>query len=402
MNREKTPVAPLEGLKVLDLSRILAGPSCTQLLGDLGADVVKVEKPGVGDDTRKWAPPYLAGEDGEPLPESAYYCAANRNKRSIEIDIAAEDGQRLIRQLLAETDILVENYKVGKLAEYGLGYEDLRDTFPRLIYCSITGFGQTGPYAGRPGYDYIAQGMGGLMSLTGEPEGEPMKVGVGISDLLCGLYAATGILASLRLRELTGRGQHLDCSLLDCQVASLANAASAYLATGDAPERLGNEHPTIVPYKAMQTSDGFVVLAVGNDEQFRKWCDFAGAAELCEDPRFRRNSDRVVHRAALYPIVAEIMKQRTSADWTEGLSRLGVPCGPVYSLDAMFDDRHVRHRGLQIAVPSRRARGGAVNLVGYPVKMSEGRVSYRHEPPALGEHNDEIVEAWLAKSPTAS
>ncbi len=309
----------LAGVRVLDLTRILAGPTCTQLLGDLGADVIKIERPGAGDDTRKWGPPYVQGTDG-PTAESAYYLCANRNKRSVAIDIATEAGQALLRRLLAKCDVLVENFKVGDLARYGLDWAQLKGEFPWLVYCSITGFGQTGPYAPRAGYDYLAQGLGGIMSLTGAPDGPPMKVGVGIADLMCGMYATVAILAALRHRDATGHGQHIDAALLDTQVAWLANEATNFLLSGQVPKRQGTEHPNIVPYQTFATADGYVILAVGNDAQFQKWCRFAGASELAADPRFATNSLRVEHRRELYARMPDHMRAKTTAEWVAGLA----------------------------------------------------------------------------------
>ena len=384
----------LAGIRVLDLTRILAGPSCTQLLGDLGADVIKIERPRAGDDTRKWGPPYVQGHDG-PAAESAYYLCANRNKRSVAIDIATELGQGLIRRLLARCDVLVENFKVGDLARYGLGWEQLEGRFPWLVYCSITGFGQTGPYAPRAGYDYLAQGLGGIMSLTGEPDGLPMKVGVGIADIMCGMYAAVAILAALRHRDATGRGQAIDAALLDTQVAWLANEGTNFLLSGQVPPRQGTEHPNIVPYKTFKSADGFVILAVGNDAQFQKWCRFAGAAELAADPRFATNSLRVRHRRELYALMPAFMRAKTTAEWADGLAGLGVPCGPVNTLDQVFADPQVQARGMRLDLPHPSASAGTVPLVANPLKMSLTPPDYRHSPPTLGEHSDEVLEELL-------
>ena len=388
-----TPQA-LAGIRVLDLTRILAGPTCTQLLGDLGADVIKIERPHAGDDTRKWGPPYVQGKDG-PTTESAYYLCANRNKRSVAIDIARSEGQALIRRLLGSCDVLVENFKVGDLARYGLGYEQLQAEFPRLVYCSITGFGQTGPYAPRAGYDYLAQGLGGIMSLTGPADGPPMKVGVGIADLMCGMYATVAILAALRHRDATGQGQQIDAALLDTQVAWLANEATNYLLSGEVPERRGTEHPNIVPYNTFATADGYVILAVGNDSQFQKWCRFAGAPELAADPRFATNSLRVEHRRALYALMPDHMRAKTTAEWVEGLAGIGVPCGPVNTLDQVFADPQVQARGMRIDLPHASAAAGSVPLVANPLKMSLTPPAYRHSPPTLGQHTDEVLGELL-------
>ena len=384
----------LAGVRVLDLTRILAGPTCTQLLGDLGADVIKIERPGAGDDTRKWGPPYVQGSDG-PTAESAYYLCANRNKRSVAIDIASEAGQALLRRLLAKCDVLVENFKVGDLARYGLDWAQLKGEFPWLVYCSITGFGQTGPYAPRAGYDYLAQGLGGIMSLTGAPEGPPMKVGVGIADLMCGMYATVAILAALRHRDATGHGQHIDSALLDTQVAWLANEATNFLLSGQVPKRQGTEHPNIVPYQTFATADGYVILAVGNDAQFQKWCRFAGATELAADPRFATNSLRVEHRRELYARMPEHMRAKTTAEWVAGLAGIGVPCGPVNTLDQVFADPQVQARGMRIDLPHPDAAAGSVPLVANPLKMSLTPPAYRHGPPTLGQHTDQVLAELL-------
>ncbi len=390
---------PLEGLRILDLSRILAGPTCTQLLGDLGADVIKIERPGAGDDTRKWGPPYVEGKDGEPTRESAYYLSSNRNKRSVTVNMSTAEGQALIKRLVSKCDILVENYKVGGLKKYGLSYDDLKEEFPALVYCSITGFGQTGPYSNRAGYDFLAQGVGGIMSITGQPDGtpgaEPMKVGVGIADVVCGMYATTSILAALRHRDRTGEGQHIDCALLDTQIAWLVNEGANYLLSGKRPVRLGNEHPNIVPYKVFASADSFVILAVGNDGQFQKWCEFAGADELAADPRFQTNSDRVAHRDILYPAMHPYMTSKTSAEWIDGLAGRGVPCSPVNNIDEVFEDPQVQHRNMRVEVEHPLAASGKVALIANPVKFSKTPVRYRHPPPYLGQHTDEVLREVL-------
>jgi crotonobetainyl-CoA:carnitine CoA-transferase CaiB-like acyl-CoA transferase len=386
----------LSDIRVLDLTRILAGPTCTQLLGDLGCDILKIEKPGAGDDTRKWGPPYLPGKDGEPTHESAYYLAANRNKRSVAIDIARPEGQALARRLLAGCDVLVQNFKAGTLARYGLDWDSLKADFPGLVYCSISGFGQTGPYKDRAGYDYLAQGYGGIMSITGAPDGEPMKVGVGIADIMCGMYASSAILAALHHKARTGEGQHIDLALLDTQVAWLANEGTNYLLSGKVPQRLGNEHPNIVPYKLFETQDGPVVLAAGNDAQFQRFCRFAGVAELAEDDRFATNSRRVQNRDALYALLVPVFATRTKAAWVDGLTALGVPCGPVNSIDEVFEDEQIRHREMRIDMPHPLASDGTVPLLGNPIKMSATPPAYRRPPPFLGQHTDEVLAELLA------
>ena len=387
---------PLAGLRVFDLSRILAGPTCTQLLGDLGADVIKIERPGAGDDTRKWGPPYIRGKDGKDTGESAYYLASNRNKRSVTIDISKAEGQALAKRLIAQCDIMIENFKAGDMARYGLSHADLKGAHPRLIYCSISGFGQTGPYAPRAGYDMLAQGIGGMMSVTGEPDRPPMKVGVGIADVMCGMYASTAILAALHHRDKTGIGQYIDLSLLDTQVAWLVNVGLNYLTSKQVPQRVGNEHPNIVPYNVLPSSDGFIILAVGNDAQFQKFCEFAGAASLAKDPRFVTNEARVKNRKAIYDLLPEITRRKTQSDWIEGLAKLGVPCSPVNTVDQVFADPQVRHREMQIAMPHPLSANGMVDLIGNPIKYSETPVDYALPPPYCGQHTDEVLQELLA------
>ena len=396
-----TNTGPLKGLRILDMSRILAGPTCTQILGDLGADVIKIERPGAGDDTRKWGPPYVKDSDGNDTSESAYYLCANRNKRSLTVDITKPEGQQIVRKLAAKCDVLIENYKVGGLKKYGLDYSAIKEEFPDLIYCSISGFGQTGPKSHRLGYDFMIQAMGGIMSVTGEPDGSPMKVGVGIADVMCGMYAAVSILAAVRHRDQSGNsaaggnGQHIDLSLLDSQAAWLINSGSNYLTSGDNQHRLGNAHPNIVPYQAFQTSDSFFVLAVGNEIQFRKFCEFAGAPELPEDPRFKTNTDRVKNRKILAPMLNELTQQNSTQFWLEGLEKLQVPCGPVNTIKDVFDDPQIQHREMEISMPHPLSGKGDVSLIGSPVKMSATPVSYRHAPPTLGQHTNEILAEML-------
>ncbi len=385
----------LAGVRVLDLSRILAGPTATQLLGDLGADVVKVEKPGEGDDTRRWGPPFVTGQDGQVTAESAYYLCANRNKRSIAIDIATPHGVALVIELLEHADILVENYKVGGLAKYGLAYAQLKARFPRLVYCSITGFGQIGPYAHRAGYDFLIQGMGGIMSLTGEPAGLPMKVGVGIADVMTGMYATVGILAALRHRDATGQGQQIDISLLDTQIAWLVNAGTNFLMSRQNPARLGNGHPNIVPYQVFGTADAPMILAVGNDGQFRKLCDCLGSPGLASDPRYATNLARVEHREQLCDQIGRHLGTRPRADWLDLLESVGVPCGPVNNLEQVFSDPHVRARGAELTQAYAGAASGTVSLLANPLKLSETPVTYRHAPPRQDEHRDAVLAEWL-------
>lgn len=385
----------LAGLRVLDLSRILAGPSATQLLGDLGADVVKVEKPGEGDDTRKWGPPYVNDAAGEATGESAYYLSANRNKRSIAIDMASADGLALLHRLIDKADVLVENYKVGSLRKYGLDYAQLQARYPRLIYCSVTGFGQTGPYAPRPGYDFLVQGMGGIMSLTGEPQGQPMKVGVGIADVMTGMYAAVGILAALQERARSGLGQHIDIALLDTQIAWLVNAGTNYLSARERPTRLGNGHPNIVPYQVFATQDEPMILAVGNDAQFQRLCDVADIPGVAADPRYARNVMRIQHREQVCAIVEGRLKTQPRAFWLQALERVNVPCGPVNDLPAVFDDPHVRARGAELRMACAWAQGGEIRLLANPLKLSRTPASYRRPPPRLDENAADVRADWL-------
>lgn len=393
------PAGALAGVRVLDLSRVLAGPWAGQLMADLGADVVKVERPGSGDDTRAWGPPWLADADGEASAESAYYLSANRNKRSVAIDIGSAEGQALVRRLAAKADILLENFKADGLAQYGLDYASLKALNPRLIYCSITGFGQTGPYAARAGYDFLIQGMGGLMSVTGRPDGDegagPQKVGVAVTDVMTGLYASVAVLAALAHRERSGEGQHIDLALLDVQVACMANQASNYLVGGVAPRRMGNAHPNIVPYQDFPTADGHMIIAVGNDGQFARFCAAAGHPEWARDERFATNPQRVLHREALVGLIRGATTGRDTADWIAAMEAAGVPCGPINTLDKVFDDPQVRARGMRIELPHPVA--GAVPLVANPIRMSASPVSYRHAPPALGEHTGEVLDEWLGE-----
>lgn len=383
----------LAHLRVLDLSRVLAGPWAGQMLADLGAEVIKVEKPGQGDDTRAWGPPFLKDEHGHDTRESAYYLSANRGKQSLAIDFTQAEGQQLVRQLAADCDVVLENFKAGGLAKYGLDYASLRQVKPDIIYCSITGFGQDGPYAQRAGYDFLVQGMGGLMSLTGEPEGEPMKVGVALTDIFTGMYAAVAVLAALSHRDRTGQGQHVDLALLDVQVAVLANQAANYLVGGMVPQRLGNAHPNIVPYQAFATSDGHVILAVGNDAQFQKFCTVAGCPELAADRRYASNAERVGNRDSLIPLLREVLRSRPSAVWIETLEAAGVPCGPINTLDQVFDNPQIKHRGMVAAVDHPLA--GSVDLVANPIRFSETPISYERAPPVLGADTDAVLARLL-------
>lgn len=390
------PVAntgPLKGIRVFDMSRILAGPSATQILGDMGADILKIEKPNEGDDTRKWGPPYVRDAAGQDTAESSYYLSANRNKKSLTLDFTKPEGLAVAKKLIAKCDILFENYKSGTLEKYGLGYEQLKQEFPRLIYCSLTGFGHDGPYKDLAGYDYLIQGMGGIMSLTGPANGEPYKVGVAWTDLLTGLYALNGILAALYHREKTGKGQFIDIALLDTQVAALSNAGQYYLTSGQVTPRMGNAHPTIVPYETFMAKDGYIILAAGNDKFFREFCLFAGRPALAEDARFAKNSDRVKNRDVLVPIIREIIAQQTIDYWVKNLEQRGVPCGPVNALDKVFADPQVKARQMVVGMQHRDA---PVQLIANPLRFSDTPVSYRHAPPVLGENTDEILTAELS------
>jgi crotonobetainyl-CoA:carnitine CoA-transferase CaiB-like acyl-CoA transferase len=386
------PSGALSHLRVLDLSRVLAGPWASQALADLGADVIKIERPGTGDETRAWGPPWLRRPDGAETPESAYFASANRGKRSVALDVTRPEGQAIVRRLAERSDVLLENFKVGTLARYGLGYEDLARVNPALVYCSITGFGQTGPYRSRPGYDFMIQAMGGLMSVTGEP-GAPMKVGVAITDLLTGMYAATAVLAALAHRDRSGRGQWIDLALLDVQVATLANQGEGFLASGRVPGRLGNAHPSIVPYQAFAAADGHVVLAVGNDGQFERLCEVAGRPDLARDPRFRTNAARVEHRAEVVAALAPLLAARTAAEWIAALEGAGVPCGPINDLAQVFADPQVRHRGLRVEAPHPVA--GAVPMVASPIRLSGTPISHDVAPPTLGQHTRDVLVELL-------
>jgi crotonobetainyl-CoA:carnitine CoA-transferase CaiB-like acyl-CoA transferase len=390
------PKAALAGVRVLDLSRVLAGPWATQILGDLGADVIKIEKPGAGDDTRSWGPPFLPGES-EENGDAAYYLCANRNKRSVTIDIAKPEGADLVRRLAPHCQILVENFKTGRLKKYGLDYAGIAAINPAIVYCSITGFGHTGPYAKRPGYDYIVQGMGGLMSLTGEPAGEPMKSAVAVADLFTGMYAVTAILAALRHAERTGEGQLIDAALLDCQVAMMANLGASYLLSGERPQRVGNHHAAIAPYEVLPTSDGYIILAIGNDRQFRAFCAVAGVA-LADDPRFANNDDRVTNRVELTAALSHIMSQRSVDAWIAALEAASVPCGPINTLDRVYADPQVQARNVVETVT--RADGAKLRLAASPLRLSATPPATRTAPPTLGEHTSEVLRELL--SPTES
>lgn len=393
----------LSHLRVLDLSRVLAGPWAGQILGDLGAEVIKVERPGSGDDTRIWGPPYAKDAEGHDSDQSAYYLCTNRNKKSVAIDIAHPEGQALIRELAAQSDVVIENFKKDGLRRYGLDYESLSEDNPGLIYCSITGFGQTGPYSSRPGYDFLIQAMGGLMSITGHRDGEPgagpMKVGVALTDITTGLYSTIAILGALEHRNQTGEGQHIDMALLDVQVACLANQTLNYLTTGQAPTRMGNAHPSVVPYQDFPTADGDVILAIGNDGQFARFCEVAGHPEWAADDRYATNRARVNNRDTLIPLMRQTTVMRTTREWIEVLEQAGVPCGPVNSIADVFQDPHVQARGMQLEMPHPSL--GTVPQVASPLRLSASPVEYRTAPPLLGEHTDEVLAQTLGLSAEA-
>jgi crotonobetainyl-CoA:carnitine CoA-transferase CaiB-like acyl-CoA transferase len=398
----------LSHLRVLDLSRVLAGPWCTQNLADMGADVIKIEKPAEGDDTRLWGPPYLAGDDG-PTAQASYFAACNRNKRSVTVDMSTPDGQAMIRELAKQSDVVVENFKTGGLKRYGLDYETLSALNPRLIYCSITGFGQTGPYAARPGYDLLVQAMSGLMSITGhadgEPGGGPMKVGVAVIDLFTGMYATTAILGALEARHHTGRGQCIDVALLDVAMAVLANQGAGFLNAGNVPTRQGNVHPSVVPYQDFPTADGNMLLAIGNDGQFARFCE-AAEVDWATDARFATNSARVTHRKTLIPMMVAVTRGKPTNDWIRLLEAKSVPCGPINNVEQAFADPHVQHRGLQIEQERYRAdeprAGDPVNRVrttASPLRLSDTPTTLRYAPPALGQHTDEVLRDYLQLAP---
>lgn len=384
---------PLNGLRVLDLSRVLAGPACTQILGDMGADVIKVERPGMGDDTRKWGPPFLKDSEGNDTSESAYYLSCNRNKRSIAVDITTKAGQEIIHKLLEKSDVLIENFKVGNLNKFGLGYDQVSARHPHIIYASITGFGQNGPLAPEPGYDFLVQAMGGLMAATGEPNEAPMKAGVALSDIMTGLYTAIGILAALNERNKSGLGQHVDLSLLDCTLASMTNLAQFYLTSGKVAPRLGNAHSTIVPYQAFKTADGYVIIAVGNDTQFRRLSE-ALNQNWADDERFATNRARVLNRADLTPQIETIMAQKSTAHWTDLFREIDVPGGPVNTMDQVFEQDQIAAREMKITM-EHSATSKKIDLVGSPLKLSRNPVEYRLSPPTEGQQTRDILHSIL-------
>ena len=387
----------LSHIRVLDLSRVLAGPWCSQHLADLGAEVIKIERPGTGDETRAWGPPYLKDADGNDTTEAGYYLSCNRGKKSLTLDIATKEGQDIVRKLAAKSDVVLENYKVGQLKKYDLGYDDLNAINPKIVYCSITGFGQTGPWRHRPGYDFIIQGLGGLMSITGErddlPGGGPQKVGVAVTDLMTGMYATIAILAALTHRERSGAGQYIDMALLDVSVAMLANMNMNYLTSDQVPKRWGNAHPNVIPYQVFACSDGHIIVAVGNDSQFRKFCEALGVSELGGDERFATNSNRIRHRTALIPLLEPLVKLRTRDEWVNALEAAGVPCGPINNIDQVFENPQVKARGIKVDIPHPLA--GTVPQVASPMRFSETPIEYHAAPPTLGQHNEYVLRELL-------
>ena len=389
---------PLSHIRVLDMTRVLAGPWTGQNLADLGADVIKIERPGKGDDSRAFAPPYIKDEQGNETKESAYFCCANRGKRSVTVDISKPEGAQLVRELAANVDVLLENYKFGDLTRYGLGYEQLKEINPRLVYCSITGFGQTGPDREKPGYDFMIQGMGGIMSVTGERGEGPQRVGIPIADIMTGMYSSIAVCAALAHRAETGKGQHLDLALLDCQVAVLAYQAMNYLSTGVAPGRTGNVHPNIVPYQPFNTADGSVIIACGNDNLFKKFCEVADCMHLLQDARFATNADRVRNRSDIEPIIDVITRKRSTKEWVGALEKAGVPCGPINSLKEVFEEPQVQARGMLQQLPHSLA--GKVPQVVSPMKFSGTPLEFQSAPPVLGEHTDQVLRDVLGRSET--
>jgi formyl-CoA transferase len=397
---DSTRRGPLAGIRVLDMSRILAGPWVGQLLADLGAEVIKIERPGKGDDTRAWGPPFVKDRDGKDTSDAAYFMCANRGKKSLTLDIAKTEGQQIIRELAQKSDVLIENYKVGDLKRYGLDYDALSALNPRLVYCSITGFGQTGPYRDRAGYDYLVQGMGGIMSMTGEredrPGGGPQRVGVAIADLMTGMYSTVGIVSALHERTTSGLGQYIDMALLDTQVAWLANQNANYLIGGQVPQCIGNEHPNVMPYQTFRTQDGNMIIATGNDGQYQRLCEAAGVPDAAADPRFATNALRIANRDACTAILAQALQKKTTTAWVKLLETVGVPCGPINRLDEVYANPQVQHRGMKIDVPHPKA--GSVPLVANPIKFSRTPIAYDRPPPLVGEHVEDVLRDLLGKS----
>ena len=384
----------LQGINVFDLTRVLAGPTATQILGDLGAKIIKVERPITGDDSRNLGPPYLDSNATDPK-ESAYYLSVNRNKHSVTIDLTKKKGQVLAKKIIKKCDVLVENFRAGNLKQYGLDYESIKKINPKIIYCSITGFGQNGPYASRGGYDYLVQAMGGIMSITGEKKGLPTKIGVGVSDIITGLYATISILSALRFRDQTSLGQYLDISLLDSQVSWLSYVAQSYLISGKIPDRIGNDHPSIVPYQTVKAKDGLMVLAIANDRQFKNFCQFSGLYDLCENSKFKSNSSRVKNRKELNKIIGKTILKKTITEWVQGLTKINVPCGPINNIKQVFDDPQVKSRKMKINMKHKKSKTGKINIVGSPMNFSVSKIRYKKTPPTLGEDTKKFLNRFL-------
>ena len=385
---------PLEDINILDLTRVLAGPTSTQILGDLGANIIKIERPLSGDDSRNLGPPYLDKNLKKPM-ESSYFLSVNRNKNSVELDFTKKEGQELAKKLIKKCDVLVENFRAGNLKQYGLDYKSIKKINPEIIYCSITGFGQNGPYSKRGGYDYLVQAMGGIMSITGEKKGNPTKIGVGVSDIITGLYSTIGILSALRFKELTGKGQHLDISLMDSQVSWLSYVAQNYLISGEIPKRIGNDHPSIVPYQTVKAKDGLMVLAIANDRQFKEFCEYAKISNLINDPKFKTNSSRVKNRCDLNKIINKIIKKKTIKQWVEGLVKVNVPCGPINNIQQVFEDKQVKSRKMVISMKHSKSKNKKIKLIANPINFSESKIQYKKPPPKLGQDTIAVLKKFL-------
>jgi len=385
---------PLEDINILDLTRVLAGPTSTQILGDLGANIIKIERPLSGDDSRNLGPPYLDKNLKKPM-ESSYFLSVNRNKNSVELDFTKKEGQELAKKLIKKCDVLVENFRAGNLKQYGLDYKSIKKINPEIIYCSITGFGQNGPYSKRGGYDYLVQAMGGIMSITGEKKGNPTKIGVGVSDIITGLYSTIGILSALRFKEVTGKGQHLDISLMDSQVSWLSYVAQNYLISGEIPKRIGNDHPSIVPYQTVKAKDGLMVLAIANDRQFKEFCEYAKISNLINDPKFKTNSSRVKNRCDLNKIINKIIKKKTIKQWVEGLVKVNVPCGPINNIQQVFEDKQVKSRKMVISMKHSKSKNKKKKLIANPINFSESKIQYKKPPPKLGQDTISVLKKFL-------
>ena len=385
---------PLEDINILDLTRVLAGPTSTQILGDLGANIIKIERPLSGDDSRNLGPPYLDKNLKKPM-ESSYFLSVNRNKNSVELDFTKKEGQELAKKLIKKCDVLVENFRAGNLKQYGLDYKSIKKINPEIIYCSITGFGQNGPYSKRGGYDYLVQAMGGIMSITGEKKGNPTKIGVGVSDIITGLYSTIGILSALRFKEVTGKGQHLDISLMDSQVSWLSYVAQNYLISGEIPKRIGNDHPSIVPYQTVKAKDGLMVLAIANDRQFKEFCEYAKISNLINDPKFKTNSSRVKNRCDLNKIINKIIKKKTIKQWVEGLVKVNVPCGPINNIKQVFEDKQVKSRKMVISMKHSKSKNKKIKLIANPINFSESKIKYKKPPPKLGQDTITVLKKFL-------